>query len=147
MTNYQAYITMPDVFESLDEAAYDCMLDVVGATAFDNPSPVWELRAVSVVTENSTYGAQTDRVDGDPEGSTNETQAYMVSVEQSVLGTKFTMKYILEFGVKSGEDGTGEDADGVEPAGSTTPEEPDGGAGEDQPESEAVPGGTGDLGE
>ena len=127
MTEYGAYTRVENPYPTLEEAIERTTADLTrrGLTP--------QLRAVSVVTQAGNYGAFGETAGGEPVGEAVDTQAIVVSVE-----SVFKMDYILEFGEYIGEDGSSENDVDAGPAGSTTPEEPDGGTGEDQSESEAV---------
>ena len=140
---YQAFVDQPETFKDLAQAVRFIKNEYQAISLRD-----LEVTGVSVIVDRDSTGAAGVVLFDPSDAEAPELQVFVVSIPVILPEGEFTIEYAIECKeIVDGEDGTGEDADGVEPAGSTTPEEPDGGAGEDQSESEAVPSGTSDLGE
>lgn len=132
---YNAYARVPEEFPTF-EAAVEHLQEYPGS---ENREPV----AVLLLTESNSQGVVAEEVDGvsaDP----IENQVYLVTVAHEVMGKKFTIEYIVEFGLIPEEEEIGEvGEDGSEPgpgdeAGVEQPDESTGEGGEEPVEDDST---------
>lgn len=128
---YSAYTQIFEEFPTF-EAAVEYLENHPGST---DREPV----AVLLLTDANELGAVAEQVDGVP-AEPGESQVYRVTVVHEVFGKKFTIEYIVEFGIIPEEEEDGEvGEDGSEPGFGDEAgfEQPDEGA--EQPSEVAEP--------
>lgn len=89
MIEYPAYTRIKRTFSSFEE----------GVTLLEN-HPITEgkhVTAVAILTEENSYGAFADVLDGTPTEIVSSVQAFIITVVHEVFGKTFTFEYLVEF--------------------------------------------------
>lgn len=103
MTSYSAYTKVNQEFQTFEDA----MQYLNGYEGTEGKAAT----AVSILTEESSFGAQGELVDGVPGDTEATNQAFVVQVKHIIPGGAFTISYVVEYTEEEVENGEPEDAD------------------------------------